>query len=583
MKHRLDSPRPTSDRFPQHRGPQHQGTAPAVTGQNRATRRATIEPSRTTRHTRRTLLAGSVLTAGVLIVPAALAVSGGAAPSTGGSATAPNLVVNGGFESGTVGWRTNTADESLAIVAPGKSSDNAALLTRRNTGIVIVNDVIDTVHETTTGVHYTATAMVKSTKGTLYGTLRLREITGTARSLVQQGTSGFAATVNEWKAVTLDYTTAGSGNALDLNALAWHVPRGSGLLVDNITLRVASEGTATSAPPTPATPNSTTPTTTRPTTTTATSTRPTTTAPTTTTTTTTQPTTTHPTTTQPNPSGCVNTPMGIPSSGSAYLGAAVGGTSSITTREQQLGRPLALHRTYYSASQVDYAVGKVRDDLAANRLPWISFKLPYSWADMANGKGDAWVVGLTDKLAKVNGPVWLAFHHEPEGDGNMQDWKRMQQHLAPIVHAHSNNVAYTVIYTAWDVLFEKGQFDLPTVWPGEQYVDLLGMDMYNKYGTVKNGTKSTNMLDPMVYFRPISAFANAHHVRWGIAETGYTPEAAAANPTWLDTEFNDLRATGGAALTYFDSSLNSIADWTLDYPAKLARFKALLPGSARIC
>ena len=29
-------------------------------------------------------------------------------------------------------------------------------------------------------------------------------------------------------------------------------------------------------------------------------------------------------------------------------------------------------------------------DLAAGRLPWISFKLPYSWPDMAAGKGDAW-------------------------------------------------------------------------------------------------------------------------------------------------------------------------------------------------
>ena len=31
-----------------------------------------------------------------------------------------------------------------------------------------------------------------------------------------------------------------------------------------------------------------------------------------------------------------------------------------------------------------------KTDLAERRLPWISFKLPYSWADMATGKGDAW-------------------------------------------------------------------------------------------------------------------------------------------------------------------------------------------------
>ncbi len=83
--------------------------------------------------------------------------------------------------------------------------------------------------------------------------------------------------------------------------------------------------------------------------------------------------------------------------------------------EQKLGKTLPIHRTYWSANQVDGAVSTVAEDLADNRLPWISFKLPYSWSDMAAGKGDAWTPSTScDRLAVVGGPVWIAFHHEPD-------------------------------------------------------------------------------------------------------------------------------------------------------------------------
>jgi hypothetical protein len=36
-------------------------------------------------------------------------------------------------------------------------------------------------------------------------------------------------------------------------------------------------------------------------------------------------------------------------------------------------------------------------------------------------------------------------------------------------------------------------------------------------------------------------------------------------------------------LSYFDSSLNSIADWTLDVPNKIADFSSLQRASARFC
>ena len=118
-----------------------------------------------------------------------------------------------------------------------------------------------------------------------------------------------------------------------------------------------------------------------------------------------------------------------------------------------MGQQLGVRRTYWGATQVDSAVKIAKTDLAAGRLPWISFKLPYGWADMAAGKGDAWIRDLATKLSKLNGPVWLAFHHEPEGDGDIKQWTAMQARLAPIVRSTAPNVAYSIVLTGWHQLY----------------------------------------------------------------------------------------------------------------------------------
>jgi hypothetical protein len=276
--------------------------------------------------------------------------------------------------------------------------------------------------------------------------------------------------------------------------------------------------------------------------------------------------------------GCVNTVNGIPPrGGGAYVGAAAGGSQTFPGLESKTAAPLREHRSYFSAGQVDGAVNVVRADLAAGRLPWISFHAPYTWAAMASGKGDAWAAALTRKLANVGGPVWIAFHHEPieSPDGTLQDWIRMQQRLAPIVHANSNNIAFSVIYSSWNVTY--GSHRLSQVWPGAG-VDILGIDIYNNYGV-----RSTKMMDPMKFIPIFQQWADGHGIRWAIAESGYTQAAASVDPTWLDTMFHDAVTNGAAAYTYFDSSKNTVADWTLDTATKINAFNRILSLSARIC
>ena len=131
---------------------------------------------------------------------------------------------------------------------------------------------------------------------------------------------------------------------------------------------------------------------------------------------------------------------------------------------------------------MDAAVSTAASDLRHNRVPWISFKLPYSWEEMRDGRGDTWTRQLARRMAKLNGPVWLAFHHEPEGDGDLRAWTAMQARLAPIVRRTAPNVAYSIILTGWNQLYGDRAYSLNKVWPRSTKIDLVGFDVYDKYG-----------------------------------------------------------------------------------------------------
>ncbi len=112
-----------------------------------------------------------------------------------------------------------------------------------------------------------------------------------------------------------------------------------------------------------------------------------------------------------------------------------------------MGQQLGVRRTYWGGTRWTRPSRLPRPTWPPAVLPWISFKLPYNWPEMAAGKGDTWVRDLSTKLSKLDGPVWLAFHHEPEGDGDITQWTAMQAHLAPIVRSTAPNVAYSIVLT----------------------------------------------------------------------------------------------------------------------------------------
>jgi hypothetical protein len=128
------------------------------------------------------------------------------------------------------------------------------------------------------------------------------------------------------------------------------------------------------------------------------------------------------------------------------------------------------------------------------------------------------------------------------------------------------------------------RYALDRIWPATT-IDIVAFDPYNEYGVTKHGRKKiTTFTELKPYYAVLASFAAKKHLHWAIAETGYTDEAAARDPAWLQRAFSDLVAMGGIGLSYFDSRLNPIgdSDWTLDTPAKIAAFRSALRTSIEI-
>ena len=278
---------------------------------------------------------------------------------------------------------------------------------------------------------------------------------------------------------------------------------------------------------------------------------------------------------------CSHTARGIPSCGT-YVGAAHGSNSDPATLESRVGGRLGVRRTYFTATGVTKAVSVAQADLAAGRLPWISFKLPHSWASMVAGDGDAWARDLARRLAALDGPVWVAFHHEPEGDGDIQLWRRMQERLAPIVRAAAPNVAFTVVVTGWNQFYGDAKYSLDQIWPRGVKIDVAGFDIYQQYGVVKDGRTTTKWTDFGEYFRLISAWAGKAGVEWALGETGVTQAAINARPGSIVDTVRLMGTYGGIGYSYFDTTLNSIADWSLSSSTKVEAFRKAVEGSPKL-
>lgn len=258
------------------------------------------------------------------------------------------------------------------------------------------------------------------------------------------------------------------------------------------------------------------------------------------------------------------TPNGLPTGGVLVGNTGYGGNlTSVALVDADLGVTSGIHRMYATTATSGVAAA-IAADHAHGSIPWISFKLPNSgtggnWAAAAAGTYDTQVQTVASVINGITtGPVWVAIHHEPDGDpdGTYADFRAMQRRLLPMfTGAH---VCKTVILGGYGAT----HYGVPTwddAYPGPGYIDVMGFDPYNLYSS-DLGSQWTEFGDTHpTYFPALSAWAAGKGIRWAVGETGWTDGAFAAGTVtgfgdaalWYQRQIEWAAAYGAAAVAYF--------------------------------
>ncbi len=175
-----------------------------------------------------------------------------------------------------------------------------------------------------------------------------------------------------------------------------------------------------------------------------------------------------------------------------------------------------------------------------------------AWADIANApEGSALdnnMERLGRELASLDGPVWFAFHHEPEakinlGHGTAEDFKAAWRRVVSEIRGQgADNVEFVWVTTTY--AFRVGANDRrygPDWFPGTHWVDHFAADAYN-WG---NCRPNIDQIEPWEAITGPWLEFTSNYPNKGIiiAEFGTVEEAGDPNAKqeWLENMRRDLR------------------------------------------
>lgn len=274
--------------------------------------------------------------------------------------------------------------------------------------------------------------------------------------------------------------------------------------------------------------------------------------------------------------------------GKAYWGAGIDGNGDpIVRHERPSGKSLSIRRTFWQWSDHDAVPNDsifttVKADHAANRLPFVSTKTP-PWQEVANGQHDARIDQLLRQLDSYGKPVWLSFHHEPEGGsgvnspddpGGAAAWRGMQSKVRERMNAlGTKNIAFMPVLMAYTWLPGSGrspdEWWVPGIW------DAYIVDHYRE--------NETGDIQDAGGWKQFVAWAEARNIPFGTGEWGNRGNDAQAALEMLNYwEWGFQNKKDMIAHTYFDSGLNSPnGSWALT-GEPLTKFQSILGSDARV-
>ena len=279
-------------------------------------------------------------------------------------------------------------------------------------------------------------------------------------------------------------------------------------------------------------------------------------------------------------------PLIPPASGvlfGAYVSPTADGQSpdTVSALESSIGRKLDINRIYSNWDTSEPSSQAVWD-ISNGIIPLISIDALTTsgvvpWSQIASGADDAAIVAQAQGLASLNAPVLLSFSHEPAIDtanGTAADFVRAWRHYVTVVRHYAPNVSFVLILN----LGSYGPASVAQWYPGDAYVDWVGVDGYNVFGC--RGPGGPVWEDFGSIFANFYKFAVAHDKPAAIAEWASTedPNTPGRKANWITAAGQTLESWPQIkAVSYFDSAGHDPrCAWTLDSSSSvMTAFSAL--------
>jgi hypothetical protein len=248
-------------------------------------------------------------------------------------------------------------------------------------------------------------------------------------------------------------------------------------------------------------------------------------------------------------------------------------TQSLALRRQQLGRDERIVHVFYGWTDT---LPRSIVGLPAKAIPMISWR-GTKYADILSGKSDAFIARSARRLAAGKRPTMLRWAWEMNGDwyawgGNRNDersagyvkcWRRIHRIFAD---EGADNVSW-VWSPNWGSTPAESWNEIADYYPGDEYVDWVGMSGYNLHRET-----------PATLFDTVYGMYSAKKPIM-ITEVGSVDRGGRTKGDWI-TSFADWAGARPAvgAVTWFDTDTHPgyPERWRIDTDAEsLAAYKAM--------
>lgn len=253
---------------------------------------------------------------------------------------------------------------------------------------------------------------------------------------------------------------------------------------------------------------------------------------------------------------------GDPGRGRIYYGAAK--PEGIPQWERSMGARLSLHRNYFKPQNSHAMARRARQDIRKGRFPYFSTKVPNSdWRGVARGEYDAWLRQMARSLGRVDKPIFLSLHHEPENDRNDNggrspaNFVAMNNHALEIFDRYAPKVTVFPTLQGW---YHRKRGANPKDW----YVrdaKVYGVDIYNGW-SLRNGKD----WEPFkVGLAAVKRYAHGKPIAVGEYGCRTDPRHPGRAAHWMHRAYQVALRNNVVAMSYFNSAGGADdGTWELD-------------------